>query len=88
MIEGETDDPADRVTLDDSVRMAMLVVLERLTPAERATFVLHDVFGFSFDDVAKTVGRASLCRKSRKAANFSGEITYGPQCECECAPHR
>ena len=71
VIEGETDDPADRVTLDDSVRMAMLVVLERLTPAERATFVLHDVFGFSFDDVAKIVGRSveasrQLASRARK----------------------
>ena len=52
-------DPADRITLDDSVRMAMLVVLERLTPAERAAFVLHDVFRFSFDDVARIVGRTT-----------------------------
>src|SRR5437870_4941984 len=44
-------DPADRVTLDDSVRMALLVVLEQLSPAERAVFVLHDVFQFSFDAV-------------------------------------
>src|SRR6202043_3292424 len=39
-------DPADRVTLDDTVRMALLVVLEQLSPAERTVFVLHDVFGF------------------------------------------
>src|SRR3989475_363862 len=65
VIERETDDPADRVTLDDSVRMAMLVVLERLTPAERATFVLHDVFGFSFDDVAKIVGRSVEASRQR-----------------------
>src|SRR5207302_9842027 len=51
-------DPAERVTLDDSVRMAMLVVLERLTPAERAAFVLHDVFQFAFEDVATIVGRS------------------------------
>jgi RNA polymerase sigma factor (sigma-70 family) len=37
-------DPADRVTLDDELRLALLVVLERLTPAERVAFVLHDVF--------------------------------------------
>ena len=41
VIDDDTADPADRITLDDSVRMAMLVVLERLTPAERATFVLR-----------------------------------------------
>src|SRR5437016_12778469 len=37
-------DPADVVTLDDSVRMAMLIVLERMSPAERVVFVLHDIF--------------------------------------------
>src|SRR5919197_2280267 len=58
VIESDLVDPADRITLDDSVRMAMLVVLERLTPAERGSFVLHDVFGFSFEDVAKILGRS------------------------------
>jgi RNA polymerase sigma-70 factor, ECF subfamily len=37
-------DPADRVTFDDGVRLALLVVLQRLSPAERVVFVLHDVF--------------------------------------------
>src|SRR5687768_2096264 len=41
-------DPADRVTLDESVNMAFLVVLESMTPAERVAFILHDVFGYSF----------------------------------------
>jgi RNA polymerase sigma-70 factor (ECF subfamily) len=52
------DDPADRVTLDESVRMALLVVLEQLTPPERVAFVLHDVFGFAFEQVAGVVGRS------------------------------
>jgi RNA polymerase sigma-70 factor (ECF subfamily) len=52
------DDPADRVTLDESVTTALLVVLEQLSPAERTAFVLHDVFGLSFDDVGEVVGRA------------------------------
>jgi RNA polymerase sigma-70 factor, ECF subfamily len=51
-------DPADRVTLDDSVRLALHVMLERLSPAERTAFVLHDVFQLSFDDVAEVVGRS------------------------------
>src|SRR5262245_23300957 len=42
-------DPADRITLDDTVRIALLTVLEQLTPAERAAFVLHDVFGLPFE---------------------------------------
>ena len=61
---GAEPDPVDRVTLDDSVRMAMLVVLERLSPAERAAFVLHDVFQFSFVEVARIVGRTpAACRQ-------------------------
>jgi len=51
------DDPADRVTLDESVRMALLVVLERMAPAERVAFVLHDVFGYAFGEIAAIVGR-------------------------------
>ncbi|WP_461030933.1 RNA polymerase sigma factor SigJ, partial [Streptomyces sparsus] len=51
-------DPADRVTLDESVSMALLIVLERLTPAERAAFLLHDVFGMPFQEVADVVGRS------------------------------
>lgn len=51
------DDPADRVTLDETVTTALLVVLEQLSPAERTAFVLHDVFGLSFDDVGEVVGR-------------------------------
>ena len=50
-------DPADRVTLDDQVSFAMLVVLESLTPAERTAWVLHDLFGLSFTEVAEAVGR-------------------------------
>jgi RNA polymerase sigma-70 factor, ECF subfamily len=57
-------DPADRVTLDDEVRLALLVVLERLTPAERVVFVLHDVFQLPYDAIAATVGsRAPACRQ-------------------------
>jgi RNA polymerase sigma-70 factor (ECF subfamily) len=50
-------DPADRVTLDESVSYALMVVLETLTPAERTAFVLHDLFGVPFTEVAGVVGR-------------------------------
>src|SRR5438105_3761250 len=57
-------DPADRVTLDDSVRIALHRVLERLTPAERTAFVLHDVFRYPFEAVADIVGRTpAACRQ-------------------------
>lgn len=51
-------DPLDRVTLDESVSTALLVVLESLTPAERVAFVLHDVFAVPFAEIAETVGRS------------------------------
>jgi RNA polymerase sigma-70 factor (ECF subfamily) len=57
-------DPADRVTLDESVNMAFLVVLDSMTPAERVAFVLHDVFAYPFTEVAGITGRTpAACRK-------------------------
>jgi len=57
-------DPADRVTLDESVSMAFLVVLESMTPAERVAFILHDVFGYPFGEIAGIVGRTpAACRQ-------------------------
>src|SRR5690606_11631229 len=62
-------DPADRVTLDESITMAFLVVLESMTPAERVAFVLHDVFGYPFADVAEIVGRSTAaCRQLASSA--------------------
>ncbi|GID79438.1 RNA polymerase sigma24 factor [Paractinoplanes deccanensis] len=62
-------DPADRVTLDESVTMAFLVVLDAMTPAERVVFVLHDVFGYPFAEVAEIVGRTPVaCRKLASSA--------------------
>ena len=56
--------PEDRVTLDESVSMAMLVLLESLSPAERTAFVLHDVLNLSYDEIAETVGRSEpACRQ-------------------------
>jgi RNA polymerase sigma factor (sigma-70 family) len=62
-------DPADRVTLDESVSMAFLVVLESMPPAERVAFILHDVFGYSFAEVAEIVGRTpAACRQLATSA--------------------
>ena len=60
-------DPADRVTLDDTVRYALLVVLEQLTPAERTAWVLHDLFGMPFPEVARAVGRTPGRRAPARA---------------------
>ena len=62
-------DPADRVTLDESVSMAFLVVLEQMTPAERVTLILHDVFGYSFAEVGEITGRTpAACRQLASVA--------------------
>ena len=66
---GATVDPADRVTLDESVNLAFLVVLESMTPAERVAFILHDVFCHSFAEVAEIVGRTpAACRQLASSA--------------------
>jgi RNA polymerase sigma-70 factor (ECF subfamily) len=66
---GTTTDPADRITLDESINMAFLVVLESMTPAERVTFVLHDVFRYPFKEVAEIVGRTpAACRQLATSA--------------------
>ncbi|MFD7321895.1 RNA polymerase sigma-70 factor [Streptomyces sp. NPDC059875] len=58
------EDPARSVELADSVSMAALLLLERLSPLERAVFLLREVFGFGFDEVASAVGRSeAACRQ-------------------------
>ncbi|MDR7302101.1 RNA polymerase sigma factor SigJ [Haloactinomyces albus] len=71
LVESADTDPADRAALADSVSMAVLVVLETLSPAERTAFVLHDVFGLPFTEVAEAVGRSTaavrqLAARARK----------------------
>ncbi|MER6133792.1 RNA polymerase sigma-70 factor [Streptomyces sp. NPDC001815] len=57
-------DPARAAELADSVSMAALLLLERLSPLERSVFVLREVFGFGFDEVAAAVGRSeAACRQ-------------------------
>ncbi|WP_369149318.1 RNA polymerase sigma-70 factor [Streptomyces sp. R44] len=58
------EDPARAVELADSVSMAALLLLERLSPLERAVFLLREVFAFDFQDVAEAVGRSeAACRQ-------------------------
>jgi RNA polymerase sigma-70 factor (ECF subfamily) len=54
----DENDPSADVVLAESVSMAMLVLLETLTPDERAVFVLREVFGFGYDEVAAAVGKS------------------------------
>jgi RNA polymerase sigma-70 factor (ECF subfamily) len=74
-----TADPADRVTLDESVNMAFLVVLESMTPAERVAFILHDVFGYPFTEVAEIVGRTpAACRQLASSARRRIRVSQAP----------
>jgi RNA polymerase sigma factor (sigma-70 family) len=64
-----TADPLERVTLDESVSTALLIVLESMTPAERVAFILHDVFATPFDEIAVIVGRTPVaCRQLATSA--------------------
>lgn len=64
LLDDPYDDPARSAELADSVSMAALLLLERLSPLERAVFVLREVFAFDFADVAAAVGRSeAACRQ-------------------------
>jgi RNA polymerase sigma-70 factor (ECF subfamily) len=81
-------DPADKVTLADEVGYAMLVVMETLSPAERTAFVLHDLFGVTFEEVAAIVGRAPAAVRqlaSRARRHVRGQ---SPWPSTDVAEHR
>lgn len=81
-------DPADRVTLDDTVRYALLVVLEQLSPAERTSWVLHDLFGMSFEEIGATVGRSPAAARqlARRARQHMADNR--PRFEIDRSTHR
>lgn len=82
-------DPEQEALLADSIGLAMLVVLETLTPAERLAFVLHDMFAMAFDEIATIVGRsptaarqlASRARRRLRAATPVSETSLAIQRE-------
>jgi RNA polymerase sigma-70 factor (ECF subfamily) len=64
LVESDDMDPAWRMEMDDSVSLAFLVVLERLSPVERAVFLLREVFGYEYIDIAGVVGKSEAnCRQ-------------------------
>jgi RNA polymerase sigma factor (sigma-70 family) len=63
VMRGEGADPESEAVLADSVGVALLVVLETLTPAERLAFVLHDLFAMPFDEIGSIVGRSPAATK-------------------------
>jgi RNA polymerase sigma-70 factor (ECF subfamily) len=64
LLTGETDDVARHAETADSLSMAFLVLLERLSPVERAVFLLREVFGYGYDEIAEVVGKTEdNCRQ-------------------------
>ena len=79
---GEGTDPEPEALLADSVGLALLVVLDRLTPAERLAFVLHDMFAVPFDEIAPIVGRSpsaarQLASRARRRVQGAGTVRDG-----------
>ncbi|HEY7325967.1 MAG TPA: sigma-70 family RNA polymerase sigma factor [Streptosporangiaceae bacterium] len=73
--------PEDEALLADAVGLALQVVLEELTPAERLAFVLHDMFGLSFDEIAPVVGRSPATARqlaSRARRRVRGADVHTP----------
>lgn len=71
-------DSFDQVELDETVSIALMLTMERLKPAERAAFLLHDVFGYEFTEVAEMLGlEAAHCRQLavRARAHLRGDKT-------------
>jgi RNA polymerase sigma factor (sigma-70 family) len=79
MAQGEGADTEGEALLADSVGVALLVVLDTLTPAERLVFVLHDLFGLPFDEIGSIVGRSpaaakQLASRARRRVRGSPEV--------------
>ena len=72
-------DPADRVTLDESISMAFLVVLDSMTAPERVAFILHDVYRYPFAEIAEIVGRSeAACRQLASSARRRIHASQAP----------
>ncbi len=82
--DGAGADPEQEALLGDSLGLAMLVVLDTLSPAERVAFVLHDVFGIPFDEVGPIVGRSPTAARqlaSRARRRVRGAPVPDPDLE-------
>jgi RNA polymerase sigma-70 factor (ECF subfamily) len=75
---GAPNDPAELAEVDETLSMALLVVLERMTPAERVAFVLHDIFGFRHAEIAEILGRTEhACRQLASSARRRAKEARG-----------
>jgi RNA polymerase sigma-70 factor (ECF subfamily) len=81
-------DPAQEVLLADSISLAMLVVLETLSPPERVAFVLHDVFGVPFDQIGPIVGRSPTAARQLASRARRRVRRAATQPDCDLAAQR
>jgi RNA polymerase sigma-70 factor (ECF subfamily) len=86
-VSQEGTNPEHEVLLADSVGLALLVVLDTLTPAERLAFVLHDLFAVSFDDIASIVGRSPAAVR-QLASRARRRVQGAPAPEADLASQR
>jgi len=82
--DAEGSDPEGLAVVADSVGMALLVVMEQLSPAERVAFVLHDVFAMPFDEIGEVVGRSEGA--SRQLASRARRRVHGATAPEEADP--
>jgi len=82
------DDPEESAVLADSVGLALLVVLDRLTPAERLAFVLHDVFGVPFEEIAGVVGKSPAATRQLASRARRRVRVDAPQPDADLAVQR
>jgi RNA polymerase sigma-70 factor (ECF subfamily) len=85
--EPAADGPEEQAVIADSVGMALLVVLESLTPAERLAFVLHDVFDMRFDEVGQIIGRTEVATR-QLASRARRRVRAAPQPDRDLAMQR
>ena len=82
------DDPADRVSLDERVSFALMVVLETLSPAERTAWVLHELFGMPFPEIARVVGRSPAAVRQLASRARAHVAAGAPRLDVDAADHR
>jgi RNA polymerase sigma-70 factor (ECF subfamily) len=82
------DDPADRVSLDERVSFALMVVLETLSPAERTSWVLHELFGLPFPEIARVVGRSPAAVRQLASRARAHVAAGAPRLDVDAADHR
>lgn len=85
---GDSDDPQHQALLADSVGLALLVVLEALTPAERLAFVLHDMFAMPFDEIAPLVDRTPAATRQLASRARRRVQDNAPAPDPDFGPHQ